>query len=444
MNARVQMPAFVRLASWYLVGLALLVTLVLAVAGWWVRAAAYEAVLQRDAELLQGLALIEANRQAARSPWGVDAIEVAFAASELRDVVGVRVFGPDGLPLADVPQTFSSLTPRVPAIITGPTALFHPQYPLEALFIDEPFENPLRLPMVEVWVPLTETEAAGHILQFWLDGESIAAQLQAIDRRLLWQGGLLTGLAWLLLGGVGGLAIWQLRRQARRLALRQRELEQANRELSFAAKTSAVGAITSHLVHGLKGPLGSLSKALRQVDLPEATPLIQSLQRQLQEVSGMLRQEQTNATITYTLPEIAELATAGFAQSTRAVKLETLCDGEATLTARDGNLVVLILQNLLTNAVEASPEGQTVGLSLTVKAEALQADVMDGGPGLPQDRAAQLFTIGGTSKAEGTGLGLALSAQLARHLGATLRVVRTGSDGTTMRLSLPLTPEANP
>ena len=67
--------------------------------------------------------------------------------------------------------------------------------------------------------------------------------------------------------------------------------------------------------------------------------------------------------------------------------------------------------------------------------------VTDQGPGLPAAVQAALFTPVTSTKAGGTGIGLALSGQLARHLGAELGLVRTGADGTEFCLRLPSSAE---
>jgi len=106
-----------------------------------------------------------------------------------------------------------------------------------------------------------------------------------------------------------------------------------------------------------------------------------------------------------------------------------------------------ILNNLLSNAVKfTGPDGVTWtvdicdgddGCALTVK-------VTDTGPGISPERLDRLFTAFDQTDATvarthgGTGLGLALSRELARAMGGELRVESTLGRGSTFVLSLPL------
>src|SRR6185369_13510390 len=108
------------------------------------------------------------------------------------------------------------------------------------------------LPLLEVNVPL-HTGADRQLLgiaQFILEGYSIAAEFSQLDRHLARQ----ALVAFLVGGGILVLTIlWAFRRLRGTqllLAERTRGLLQANQALALAAKTSAVGAITSHLIHG--------------------------------------------------------------------------------------------------------------------------------------------------------------------------------------------------
>jgi signal transduction histidine kinase len=67
-------------------------------------------------------------------------------------------------------------------------------------------------------------------------------------------------------------------------------------------------------------------------------------------------------------------------------------------------------------------------------------DVVDSGPGIAADAQSRLFTPFFTTKARGTGLGLATVKRIADAHRGEIRVVATGADGTTVRLSLPSAP----
>jgi two-component system sensor histidine kinase RegB len=98
------------------------------------------------------------------------------------------------------------------------------------------------------------------------------------------------------------------------------------------------------------------------------------------------------------------------------------------------------LRALLKNALQASPHDRPVLLRLSVVAGKVRAEVIDQGPGMPEDilnRAGEPFF---TTKVpgEGMGLGLFLTQTLAEQLGGGLELRSTPGEGTTAILELPV------
>ncbi len=108
----------------------------------------------------------------------------------------------------------------------------------------------------------------------------------------------------------------------------------------------------------------------------------------------------------------------------------------------DDTQVVSVLTNLLENAAHAAgPEGVELRLS-AVEGDAhalmLAIDVIDHGPGVPDDLRERIFKPFFTNRSEGTGLGLALARDLARLNGGDVVLVSTDATGSTFRLLLPM------
>jgi signal transduction histidine kinase len=92
-----------------------------------------------------------------------------------------------------------------------------------------------------------------------------------------------------------------------------------------------------------------------------------------------------------------------------------------------------VLDNLLRNAVQASPPGAEVIVRTRTTDGGAVVEVEDRGAGVPPDRVSELLEPFFTTRAEGTGLGLAMSRAVAEAHGGTLRYVR---DGGTTRFTL--------
>lgn len=120
------------------------------------------------------------------------------------------------------------------------------------------------------------------------------------------------------------------------------------------------------------------------------------------------------------------------------------CEGQIPQVLADPEHLRIALQNLLINAAQArSPGGRVrVELSISPAGDLGQVDVVDDGTGIPEAVRESLFTPFVTTKARGTGLGLATVRRIAESHRGSIQVVATGPGGTRMRLSIPLAPAA--
>ena len=112
----------------------------------------------------------------------------------------------------------------------------------------------------------------------------------------------------------------------------------------------------------------------------------------------------------------------------------------------DETLIVRVFTNLLANAVKHTPSGGTARIEATRREDGrwITVRVVDSGPGIPADEAANVFdrfyqTAGGRSRG-GTGLGLAFCKLAVELHGGQIRVANPGEPGAIIELTLP-TPE---
>ena len=99
-----------------------------------------------------------------------------------------------------------------------------------------------------------------------------------------------------------------------------------------------------------------------------------------------------------------------------------------------------VLTNLLTNAVKFSPAGTPIDIAITPLHGTVELTVTDHGVGISDEQRPRLFTKFTRLSADtsGMGLGLYLSRGIARAHGGELRLARTGPDGSTFSLELPV------
>src|SRR5580765_4500500 len=338
---------------------------------------------------------------------------VVLKTSRLKGVVATRLFDANGKFARAFPPNVRDTT-LDPQSLQGlrdlkPVSRFHRAVGSSNLFVSEMNTLPeaeRTLPLLEVNVPLY-TEADRQLIgiaQFIIEGYSIAAEFSQLDRHLARQ----ALAAFLVSGGTLTLMIiWAFRRLRGAqllLAERTRSLLQANQALALAAKTSAVGAITSHLIHGLKNPLSGLQNLVASLastdanspdaDWQQAIIATRRMQGLINQVVNVLREEEGSAQFQITLPELAEIVLAKVCPLAleTGVQLATQVNSGVAMANRTANLVALILVNLVQNALQATPRGRSVTLLLTDSAENLVCEVRDEGPGFPDTLADNLFS----------------------------------------------------
>ena len=103
----------------------------------------------------------------------------------------------------------------------------------------------------------------------------------------------------------------------------------------------------------------------------------------------------------------------------------------------DGNYLQQALMNLLLNAIDASGQNGEVGLLLSPTEAHVEISVEDSGPGLTLEQQERIFEAFYTTKAGGTGLGLAVTKTLLEKMGATIESGK-GARGARFRVLLPV------
>jgi two-component system NtrC family sensor kinase len=97
-----------------------------------------------------------------------------------------------------------------------------------------------------------------------------------------------------------------------------------------------------------------------------------------------------------------------------------------------------VLQNLISNAAAATPDGGEVEIGARVEGDRLQLTVVDSGPGIPPRDFEKIFEPLYTTRAEGLGLGLTISRTIVERLGGTLSVRNAPGRGAAFTVELPL------
>jgi signal transduction histidine kinase len=114
--------------------------------------------------------------------------------------------------------------------------------------------------------------------------------------------------------------------------------------------------------------------------------------------------------------------------------------GARPVIIADGDRVLQIISNLLSNAFRWTPDGGSVELALDQENGTISVAVEDSGPGIPEDEVDRIFRPFWSRDGGGTGLGLAIARELATAHGGEILLETEPGRGTRFELVLPAFP----
>lgn len=414
-------------------------------------------IVERDAAVLHPVALQQLADRAAnatgRAASTPELVTAVLKSATQEGMLAIAVFDAHGNLLQSLPA--SLLLPELPADDYGellalkPISRYHPALLLSRYFTGANTTQ-ASAPVLEVLLPLHGREPLPVLgfAQYYIDARPLARELAAIDQRVNRETAVTLGLGIALIVATVAIAYVGLARARRAILERNDRLRRANFELTLAVKASALGQITSHLLHGLQGPVAGLRAAVaahdanpdQVTDWQSAAAYTARLQSMIQEVVAMLGDAQASVSYELTGHDLAATIRQrnAAAAEARGVRLEVGPGFDSPVDSHRGGLLCLIVTNLVQNAIEATAAGDRVAVDLRADDDRAAIVVSDEGSGIAPEIGAQLFTPGRSGREGGTGLGLAISRLLARQIGAELTLESTGKDGTVFSVTLPL------
>jgi len=119
------------------------------------------------------------------------------------------------------------------------------------------------------------------------------------------------------------------------------------------------------------------------------------------------------------------------------VKVTVKVEEETQKISADSYYINRIMYNLVTNAVQAMPNGGKLTIQVYKDSNDLVIAVKDTGVGIPKEIQGKMFTPMFTTKSKGQGFGLPVVKRMTEALGGTVSFESQEGKGTTFKVRLP-------
>ena len=230
-------------------------------------------------------------------------------------------------------------------------------------------------------------------------------------------------------------------------------VEEKTKQLKDSERLAAIGQTAGMVGHDIRNPLQAIigevylanSEIASLPDSEEKTNLLESLnmiKQNIEYMNKIVLDLQDFAKPLNPCPEetnieqmIQELLTRNGVLAN--IQTEAKIESDARIITADSAYMKRILGNLVSNAVQAMPDGGKLTVHAHREKTAVVITVQDTGVGISEDAREKLFTPLFTTKAKGQGFGLAVVKRLTEALGGTVTFESQKGKGTTFTIILP-------
>jgi signal transduction histidine kinase len=241
-----------------------------------------------------------------------------------------------------------------------------------------------------------------------------------------------------LIAFLGGGVTWLLHRHQ---SAYLHQVSRYERRLAREQEDAALGRASAAITHEIRNPLNAISMGLQRLEMEagslsgEQLDLVAALRRAVTRTDGIVKELRRYAgaispkrewlRLDEILPHIFELYQGPCKERHLSVRMEIA--GVGRILA-DRALIEEVIENLVKNAVEASPDGGSMVVFLSESSGEITVSMENEGFDLPESRAQDILEPYFSTKAQGSGLGLSIANRIIRahEGGMTVSVPRPG------------------
>ena len=221
--------------------------------------------------------------------------------------------------------------------------------------------------------------------------------------------------------------------------------EEAKAAQGEQRRLAALGEMTAVLAHEIKNPLAALKghAQLLEETLPEESAdkkkaaLVVGeavrLQRLVNELLDFVRSNRLNLR-----PEEASSVLREASEMVDSERITLLSSTDSAIVLMDRPRIVQALANLLTNALQASPEGDKITAGVEIRGTDLVFTVADNGEGIPTEDLEKIFEPFHTGRVRGVGLGLAVAKKIVEAHGGRINAINRPNAGALFSIEIPV------
>lgn len=232
----------------------------------------------------------------------------------------------------------------------------------------------------------------------------------------------------------------------------RRKIEQQTRRLVQAEKLASLGQLATGIAHEINNPLANASLGIQTLKTrlrsdssrEDMVEKLVAVERNIDRASSIARE-----LLQFSRPQEAEFVPLNIERVIQgALTLMRYKLGSVTVRKELGPVpeimgnprkLLQVFINVLSNSVEAIPDGGTISLAASAKRDHVVVKIADTGIGIKAENLSRVFDPFFTTKeiGSGTGLGLSICYGIIRQHGGTIEIASAVGHGTTVTIEIP-------